>query len=109
MSSNFKKIRMLPSLIPEWDKSWFKIYSDKEDWTRCKIQEKDNVTNKTNYLCVTWAITMNFCPITDIESFCVEFWQIFFDARTWMVKKRLCKVFDKEHGGKKCKERSTWR
>ena len=104
MSGDFSKIRMLPSLVPEWDKSWFKIYSVKNEKTsRCSVKEWDK------YLCVTWAITMNFCPITDIESFCVEFWQIFFDARTWMVKKRLCKVFDKEHGGRKCKERSTWR
>ena len=104
MSGDFSKIRMLPSLVPEWDKSWFKIYSvDNKQTSRCNIQEWNR------YLCVTGAITMNFCPITDVQSACVEFWQIFFDARTWMVKKRLCKVFDNKNGGKKCNERSTWR
>lgn len=109
MSADFTKIRMLPSLVPDWDKSWFKIYSDKQESPRCVVRERDNVANKDRFLCSTGAITMNFCPITDVEDACVEFWQIFFDARTWMVKKRLCKVFDNKNGGRKCKERSTWR
>ena len=105
MVANFDKIRMLPSLVPDWDKSWFKIYykgSDSKRNSECTVQEG------SSRLCPTGAITMKFCPKTNVESACVEFWQIFFDARTWMVKKRLCKVYDKNNASK-CKERSTGR
>ena len=104
MVADFSKIRMLPALVPDWDKSWFKIYYD---WNESKRKGECVVEEGSSRLCPTWSITMKFCPKSDVESACVEFWQIFFDARTWMVRKRLCKVYDKKNVTK-CKERSTW-
>jgi hypothetical protein len=98
--ADFTSIKMLPSLIPDWDTSWFKIVSNTNKG-QCTSEDGKR-------LCPTWAINIKFCPKSNDESVCVEYWQVFFDARTWMVKKRLCKKY-KSDDTKKCEERTTWR
>ena len=87
---------MLPGLVPDGDKSGFKICQTANQWSNCYNQLS------------TWAITMEFCPKSGVASACVEYWQIFFDARIWLVKKRLCKKY-KKNNVSKCDERTTWR
>ena len=88
---DFSKIVMLPSLISVWNKNWFEMYS----WS-AKL-----ATGYVNLVLIwkdkAWNITSE-----------QEFWQVLFDARTWMVKKRLCTRYD-ETDEKKCKEWNTWR
>lgn len=97
IEANFNQISMLPALVPDWDQTWFKICVKKK--------------NSNSYECdkPTWTINVLFCPKSDDLNACLEFWQVFFDARTWMVKKKLCKLYEKKNGSTKCKERSTWR
>lgn len=93
LSANFKDIKMLPGLVPDWDKSGFKICKDSDCWSN---------------LLATWAITIEFCPKSDVLSACVEYGQIYFDARVAVVRKRLCKKY-KKNAPTKCEERTTWR
>ena len=97
---DFDRIEMLPSLIPDWTTNGFTIFK----WGKgCK--------EVTGGKCATWAITMNI--IWKNKSWGIdsrhEFWQILFDARTWMIKKRLCtKYKDNSTINAKCKEWNTW-
>ncbi len=107
---DFKEIRMLPGLIPDWDKSWFKILFV---WTNAELNARPSgrdcpFSEWNGRLCPMWAINIKFCPKSDDESACLEYWQVAFDARTWMVKKKLCKKYKKNEPSK-CEERTTWR
>lgn len=100
---------MLPWLIPDWDKSGFKVLVDKNTNFSKRTSGWGCSFSEWNYkLCPTWAINIKFCPKSDDESACVEYWQVAFDARTWMVKKKLCKKYKKNEPSK-CEERTTWR
>jgi prepilin-type N-terminal cleavage/methylation domain-containing protein len=122
IKTDFSQIKMLPWLVPDWDQSWFKIVFEKDSWICWKNNklEKNLCSDCTQPIeqtidgnvkqkfCSVWSLVIKFCPKSDVESACVEYGQIYFDARTWMVKKRLCKKYRKDDG-KKCETRTTWR
>lgn len=92
-STDFDKIRMLPSLRSYGDQNGFEI-----------------LKNDGSSL-VTGAMHLKFCSPAS-ETMCCDFWEIVFDARTAMIKKRFCKLYypkDEAHPGKEklCKERTT--
>ena len=96
LQADFVRIKMLPALVPDWDETWFKICTKKKNSNDLECKKP------------TWFINILFCPKSDDESACVEFWQVSFDARTWLVKKKLCKWYEKKNASK-CNERSTWK
>lgn len=118
IKADFSQIKMLPWLVPDWDQSWFKILFNNGSWI-CSLGNNHYDVNKcadctspvieygVKY-CSVWSLIIKFCPKSDVESACVEYGQIYFDARTWMVKKRLCKKYRK-NDSTKCETRTTWR
>ena len=116
IKTDFSQIKMLPWLVPDWDQSWFKIIFNNWSWI-CPVGNDGNkkcadcstpVTEKSVKYCSAWSLIIKFCPKSDVESACVEYGQIYFDARTWLVKKRLCKKY-KKNDSTKCETRTTWR
>ena len=96
---DFDSIEMLPSLMPEWSTNWFIIYK----WGK-------NCKEVTSGKCATWAISMNIIwkSKTWVITSKHEFGQILFDARTWMIKKRLCTKYKDDTSYAECKEWNTW-
>ena len=87
---SFSEINMLPSLISKGNQNWFEIKS----WST---------------LLATWVINMylNWRDKAWNPTSRQEFWQVFFDARTWMIKKKLCRKYNDDNTT--CKERNTWK
>ena len=95
-SMYFDQIKMYPSLHSYGDENGFEIL--KKDGT--------SLTSLT-----TGALHLKFCSPSS-ENLCRDFWEIIFDARTAMIKKRFCKLYypkDASDPGKekKCKEWTT--
>lgn len=92
-SMDFDQIKMFPSLHSYGDENGFEIL--KKDGTSL----------------TTGALRLKFCSPSS-ENLCRDFWEIIFDARTAMIKKRFCKLYypkDASDPGKekKCKEWTT--
>ena len=92
-SMDFDQIKMSPSLHSYGDENGFEIL--KKDGTSL----------------TTGALHLKFCSPSS-ENLCRDFWEIIFDARTAMIKKRFCKLYypkDASDPGKekKCKEWTT--
>ncbi len=92
-SMDFDQIKMYPSLHSYGDENGFEIL--KKDGTSL----------------TTGALHLKFCSPSS-ENLCRDFWEIIFDARTAMIKKRFCKLYypkDASDPGKekKCKEWTT--
>lgn len=92
-SMDFDQIKMFPSLHSYGDENGFEIL--KKDGTSL----------------TTGALHLKFCSPSS-ENLCRDFWEIIFDARTAMIKKRFCKLYypkDASDPGKekKCKEWTT--
>ena len=93
---DFDEIRMLPGLMSRGHQNGFEIL------------QKDGTPLATG------AISFGFCSPSSLllSTDCREFWEIVFDARTAMVRKRFCKLYfpkDKNDSSKKnkCRERSS--
>lgn len=92
-SSDFDKILMMPSLSPRGNQNGF------------EIQDFDG------NLAATGTIRLKFCSPTS-DSICYDFWEIVFDVRTAMIKKRFCKLYYPQDNNdpqkhKRCRQRST--
>ncbi len=92
-SMDFDQIKMSPSLHSYGDENGFEIL--KKDGTSL----------------TTGALHLKFCSPSS-ENLCRDFWEIIFDARTAMIKKRFCKLYyPKDESDpakeKKCKEWTT--
>ena len=92
-SMDFDRIKMVPSLHSYGDKSGFEIL--KNDGTSL----------------ATGALHLKFCSPSS-ENICHYFWEIIFDARTAMIKKRFCKIYypkdvSDPNKEKKCREWTT--
>lgn len=90
---SFDSIRMLPAFYPQGGVNGFEIFTG---------------TDKT---LATGAIQIKFCPPKP-NTPCSEFWEILFDARTAMVKKRFCKLYFPKDASNplretQCRERSS--
>lgn len=93
-SADFDRIIMLPLLRSYGNQNGFEIL------------KKDGGSSLA-----TGAMYLKFCSPAS-ETMCRDFWEIVFDARTAMIKKRFCKIYypkDESNSGKEkqCKERTT--
>lgn len=94
LSMDFDEIKMLPSLRSYGDHNGFEIL------------------NTGGISLATGALHLKFCSPSS-EIMCRDFWEIIFDARTAMIRKRFCKLYypkDESNPGKEksCREWTTW-
>lgn len=90
---SFDKIRMLPAFYSQGGWNGFQIFTGADQ------------------ALATGFIQIKFCPQKP-NTPCSDFWEILFDARTAMIKKRFCKLYFPKNESHplqetQCRERST--